>query len=83
MMVEGEAKECSEADLIKALELAHDAIRIQIKAQAELRALVGVTGKRDYKKPASDEAVNEKVIAFAKQRVYEISRKGSAKHERS
>lgn len=38
MMVEGEAKECSEADLIKALEIAHDAIRIQIKAQAELRA---------------------------------------------
>jgi polyribonucleotide nucleotidyltransferase len=83
MMVEGEAKECSEADLVKALELAHDAIRIQIKAQAELRALVGVTGKRDYKKPASDEAVNEKVIAFAKQRVYEISKKGSAKHERT
>jgi len=83
MMVEGEAKECSEADLIKALELAHDAIRIQIKAQAELRALVGVTGKRDYKKPASDEAVNEKVIAFAKQRVYDISKKGSAKHERT
>ena len=83
MMVEGEAKECSEADLVKALELAHDAIRIQIKAQAELRALVGVTGKREYKKPASDEAVNQKVIAFAKQRVYEISKKGSAKHERT
>ena len=83
MMVEGEAKECSEADLIKALEMAHDAIRIQIKAQAELRAQVGVTTKREYKKPASDETVNEKVVAFAKQRVYEISKKGSAKHERT
>jgi polyribonucleotide nucleotidyltransferase len=83
MMVEGEAKECAEADLVKALEIAHDAIRIQIKAQADLRAQLGITTKRDYKKPASDEAVNEKVIAFAKQRVYEISRKGSAKHERS
>ncbi|HET9434444.1 MAG TPA: polyribonucleotide nucleotidyltransferase, partial [Chitinophagaceae bacterium] len=31
MMVEGEAQECSEDDLIKALEIAHDAIRIQIK----------------------------------------------------
>ena len=30
MMVEGEAKECAEADLVKALELAHAAIRIQI-----------------------------------------------------
>jgi len=37
MMVEGEAKECSEEDLVKALELAHDAIRVQIKAQQELR----------------------------------------------
>src|SRR6187399_787548 len=51
MMVEGEAQECSEADLIKALEVAHDAIRIQIKAQEELRGMVGVKGKRDYKKP--------------------------------
>ena len=83
MMVEGEAKECAEADLVKALEIAHDAIRIQIKAQAELRAKVGVTTKRDYKKPEQNEAIKEKVYAFAKDRVYEISRKGSAKHERS
>ncbi len=48
MMVEGEAKECSEEDLVKALEFAHDAIRIQIKAQEELREMVGVKGKRDY-----------------------------------
>jgi polyribonucleotide nucleotidyltransferase len=83
MMVEGEAKECAEADLVKALQLAHDAIRIQIKAQADLRAQLGITAVRDYKKPPQDEAVNEKVIAFAKQRVYDISRKGSAKNERS
>jgi len=83
MMVEGEAKECAEADLVKALQLAHDAIRIQIKAQEELRAKKGVTTKRDYKKPAQDEAVQEKVNAFAKDKVYEISRKGSAKNERT
>ncbi len=83
MMVEGEAKECAEADLVKALEIAHDAIRIQIKAQAELRAKAGVTTKRDYKKPEQDEQIKELVYNFAKDRVYEISRKGSAKHERS
>lgn len=83
MMVEGEAKECAEADLVKALQLAHDAIRIQIKAQEELRAKKGVTAKRDYKKPAQDEAIKEKVAAFAKDRVFEISRKGSAKNERT
>ncbi|MBU6157593.1 MAG: polyribonucleotide nucleotidyltransferase [Bacteroidetes bacterium] len=83
MMVEGESQECSEEDLIKALEVAHDAIRIQIKAQEELRAAVGVTGKRDYKKPETSEAINEKVIAFAKDKVYEISKSGSSKNERS
>ena len=83
MMVEGEAKECDESELIKALQLAHDAIRIQIKAQAELRDKKGITTKRDYKKPASDDAVMEKVNSFAKDRVYEISRKGSSKNERT
>src|SRR6476620_331329 len=55
MMVEGEAKECSEEELVKALELAHDAIRVQIKTQEELRSKKGVTGKRVYPKPEQDE----------------------------
>ena len=83
MMVEGEAKECSEEDLIKALELAHDAIRVQIKAQEKLGQLKGITAKRDYKKPVEDLEIKAKVEAFAKDKIYEISRKGSAKHERS
>lgn len=83
MMVEGEAQECSEADLIKALEIAHDAIRIQVKAQEELRDMAGVKGKRDYKKPVQDEALREKVYAFAKQKVYEVARGKHTKAERS
>lgn len=83
MMVEGESKECSEADLVKALELAHDAIRVHIRAQEELRAKKGITGKREYKKPEEDEALKARVEAFAKEKVYEISRKGSGKHERT
>ncbi|PWT73401.1 MAG: polyribonucleotide nucleotidyltransferase [Bacteroidetes bacterium] len=83
MMVEGEAAECSEEDLIQALQMAHDAIRIQIKAQSELREKVGVAGKRDYTKPETNEALQQKVVAFAKDRVYQISRAGSSKHERS
>ncbi len=83
MMVEGEAKECSEEDLVKALELAHDAIRIHIKAQQELRSKAGVTGKRDYKKPEHNEELMQKVNAFAKDRVYQISRGASAKSDRS
>ena len=83
MMVEGESNECQEEDLVKALEIAHDAIRIQVKAQEELRDLLGIKGKRDYKKPYRNEELNEKIKAFAKDRMYKISASASAKHERS
>jgi polyribonucleotide nucleotidyltransferase len=84
MMVEGESMECSEEDLVNALQIAHDAIRIQIKAQEELRAKKNVSGaKRDYKKPVQNEELNTKVIAFAKDKVYEISKAGTEKSERS
>lgn len=83
MMVEGEAAECSEEDLVKALQLAHDAIRIQIKAQEELRNKKGVTGKREYPRPEVNPELLEKVTSFAKDKVYQIARSGSGKHERS
>lgn len=83
MMVEGEAQECSEEDLCKVLEIAHDAIRIQAKAQEELRAMAGVKGKRDYEKPVQDEVLREKVNAFAKQKIYEVAKGKLGKAERS
>jgi polyribonucleotide nucleotidyltransferase len=83
MMVEGESMECAEEDLVKALQVAHDAIRIQIKAQEELRAKKNAIGKREYKKPAQNEELNKKIIDFAKTRVYEISKAATAKNERS
>jgi polyribonucleotide nucleotidyltransferase len=83
MMVEGESDECQEEDLIKALELAHDAIRIQVKAQEELRALVGITQKREYTKPYRNEELYEKIKAFAQNKMHAIASSASAKHERS
>jgi len=83
MMVEGEADECQEDDLIKAIELAHDAIRIQVKAQRELRAKVGITANREYKKPYRNEELFEKITGFAKDKVYAIASSASAKHDRS
>ncbi len=83
MMVEGEAKECSEEDLVNALEVAHKAIRLHIKAQEQLRDKKGVTGKRDYKKPENSEEVKQKVYDFAKDKVYAIAKSGVSKHERS
>src|SRR6185369_17009625 len=83
MMVEGEAAECSEEDLIKALEIAHEAIRQQIKAQAELRDMVGIKTKREYTKPEQNEELRTKVNAFAESKIYEISKGALSKHERS
>jgi polyribonucleotide nucleotidyltransferase len=82
MMVEGEAKECSEADLIEALEIAHNAIRGHIRAQQELRDKVGILGKREYKKPEENIELKDRVIEFAKARVEIIARSGSSKHAR-
>jgi polyribonucleotide nucleotidyltransferase len=83
MMVEGEAAECSEEDLINALQLAHDSIRMQIKAQQELRSKVGVQGKREYPKPLHNEELKQKVVSLSGDRMYQISRSGSSKHDRS
>lgn len=83
MMVEGEAKECQEEDLVKALELAHDAIRIQVKAQEQLRDKVGVTTKREYTKPYRNEALETKINDFCKDKMYAISASASGKHERT
>jgi polyribonucleotide nucleotidyltransferase len=82
MMVEGESQECSEEDLIKVLELAHDAIRLQINAQKELREKVGVQGKREYAKPVENEELKAKVAPY-RQKIYEISKAASAKAVRS
>jgi len=83
MMVEGEAKECDEEDLVKALEISHEAIKKQIAAQEELRSQVGVAGKRDYTKPYRNEELNQKIIALAKDKMYQIARSASSKHQRS
>jgi len=82
MMVEGESKECTEKDLIKAIEIAHEAIKVQVKAQEELRDLKGVTTKRTYSKPTENEELREKVKAFAASRILEMAKSGSSKNER-
>ena len=83
MMVEGEAKECQEEDLILAIEKAHEAIKVQVKAQEELRDLKGSTEKRAFEAPAENETVKEQVEAFAKQKIYEVAKAALPKHERS
>ncbi len=83
MMVEGESNECQEEDLIKAIEAGHEAILIQVKAQEELRALIGNPEKRVYTKPYRNEELDAKISAFAKDKMHAIASAASAKHDRS
>ena len=83
MMVEGEMNEVSEADLLAALRAAHDAIKVQCKAQMELAEAVGSTVKREYCHETNDEALRADVHAKCYERAYAIARTGSAdKHWR-
>jgi polyribonucleotide nucleotidyltransferase len=83
MMVEGEGKECEEAGLIKAIEVAHEAIREQVKLQLELRDKAGVTTKREYTKPYTNPEFEAKIAEFGTKRIYDIAKAAMGKHERS
>lgn len=83
MMVEGEAKECDEEDLVKALEVAHLAIQKQIAGQKELHALVGSPAKREYTKPYRNEELEKKINELGREKMLLIARSASAKSDRS
>ena len=82
MMVEGQAQECQEADLLKAIELGHDANRAQEKIQEQLRDLVGAATKREYPKPYTNDALEERIRAFAADKMYTVAKGALGKHER-
>ena len=84
MMVEGEMKEVSEADLLAALKFAHDAIKEQCKAQLELAEAVGSAIKREYCHEVNDEELRKDVREKCYDKVYAIAKTGSAdKHWRN
>ncbi|QHV93872.1 polyribonucleotide nucleotidyltransferase [Spirosoma endbachense] len=83
-MVEGEMSECSEAEVVEALKVAHDAIKVQCQAQKELEAKVGKTQKREYNHETHDEALRAAVRAYCYDKVYEVaSRQNPSKKGRS
>ncbi|TXE07206.1 polyribonucleotide nucleotidyltransferase [Seonamhaeicola algicola] len=82
MMVEGEMSEISEEEMVEAIKVAHEAIKIQIEAQKRLVAQVGAKKTREYEPEAEDDAILEKVKAFAYDKCYEIAKSASSKHDR-
>lgn len=82
-MVEGEMKEVSEQDMLEGIKLAHEAIKIQCKAQLELAEMVGVKEKREYDHETNDEELEKKVREMFYDKLYEIAGQKSDKKERS
>lgn len=84
MMVEGEANECQEHELVEAIKIAHDAIKVQCNAQLELARLVGekATIKRAVIVPEVDTELKELISNIAKSRILEISSSALDKNTR-
>ena len=83
MMVEGEMKEVSEADLLNAMKAAHEAIKVHCKAQMELAEMVGKTVKREYCHEENDEDLRRAVHEATYEKSYAIAASGNCnKHER-
>jgi polyribonucleotide nucleotidyltransferase len=74
LMVEGEGDEVSETEMLEALRIAHDAIKLQCAALNELTVACGKTEKRVYSHETHDEELRaelwknyyEKYLAVAK-----------------
>lgn len=78
MMVEGEFKEVSEADMLTAIKFAHDGIKIMINAINELAAQVEKSKvKRTYSHETHNEELRAKVKASTYDKVYAVASKGN------
>ena len=84
MMVEGEMKEVSEADLLQAMKVAHEAIKVHCKAQMELMEEVGKTVKREYCHEVNDEELRAQVHEACYAKAYAVAASGNNdKHGRA
>lgn len=78
MMVEGEAKEAGEEEMLEGIKVAHEAIKIQCRAQVELMEEIGATEKRAYSHEHSDEGLKAKIHDRCYDACYETAKKGIA-----
>ena len=84
MMVEGEMKEVSEADLLNAMKVAHEAIKDHCRVQLELMEAAGKTEKRVYCHEVNDEELRKDVHDKTYAKVYALATACNAdKHSRA
>lgn len=84
LMVEGELKEVSEADMLEAIKFAHTAIKKMIGAINELASEVEKSKtKRTYSHETNNEELRAKIQKECYDKVYAVARKANPnKHER-
>ncbi len=84
LMVEGEMKEISEADMLEAIKFAHTAIRKMIKCINELAAEVEKSKvKRTYSHETNNEELRDKIKSACYDKVLAVARKANPnKHQR-
>ncbi|MFD2743534.1 MULTISPECIES: polyribonucleotide nucleotidyltransferase [Sphingobacterium] len=83
VMVEGEANEISEAEMVEAIAFAHDAIKKQVAAVVALAEQVGKTVKRTYSHEPTNPELREAIFKATYEQVYAVAKSGSSKHDRS
>ena len=84
LMVEGEANEISEDEMVEAMQFAHEEIKRHCEAQMELTKLVGKEEKREYSHEKSDPALYDKMKAELYDKLYNsVSKQIANKSERS
>ena len=83
-MVEGEMNEVSEAEMIEAIKIGHEAIKVQCAAQLKLAEKVGASSeKREYSHETHDEDLKERIKKETYDAVYAVAAEGLGKDERS
>lgn len=83
LMVEGEMKEVSEAEMLEAIKFAHDEIKKQCAVQIELMKELGKDVKRTYCHEDSDEELRQLVIKETFDKVYAVATSASSKQDRT
>ncbi|EKY02924.1 polyribonucleotide nucleotidyltransferase [Porphyromonas catoniae F0037] len=83
MMVEGEMQEVQEAEMLEAIKVAHEAIKVQCQAQLELSAAVGKLEKRTYCHEENDENLRKDVHESCYAKAYAVATSGTDKHARA
>ena len=83
MMVEGEMKEISEEEMTQAIKAAHEAIKVQCAAQVRLAEAFGKKPTREYTGEREDQELAQKIHDLVYDKVYQVAKAGSSKHERS